>query len=95
MANENDNIKPEGVENNEEPKHHHSLLENIVEKIQNLDSEFPLSGGETEEDLDRVEHAGKDKDGHSDENKEEHHKKTSFFDDLDTEFPLSGGEVPR
>ncbi len=49
--------------------------------LDKLDTDFPLSGGETEEDLEHV----MDAEG----------EKTSFFDDLETEFPLSGGEVER
>jgi hypothetical protein len=74
-----------GKANDQDPKHH-TWIESLTENVQKLDTEFPLSGGETEEDLEKVEHAGKEK---------EENDKTSFFEDLDTEFPLSGGEVER
>lgn len=91
MGTENENTNNEGAENNEAPKHH-SWIENIVDKIQKLDTEFPLSGGETEEDFESVDDKEEDETG---EEKADKSKKTSFFDDLDTEFPLSGGEVDR
>jgi len=69
-------------------QHHHTLMEDIRETFEKLDTEFPLSGGETDEDLDKVTHTGENDKGKD-------HPKTSFFDDLDTEFPLSGGETER
>jgi len=96
MANENENINPENAENNEEPKPHHTWLENIVENIQKLDTEFPLSGGETEEDFESVDDSEEeDADDDKGAKKSEEHHHTSFKDDLETEFPLSGGEVER
>ena len=53
MANENDNIKPEGVENPEHPQHH-TWKDIISEEFQKINTEFPLSGGETEEDFARA-----------------------------------------
>jgi hypothetical protein len=84
MENEEKNM---GGKAKDQDHKHHTWIESLTENIQKLDTEFPLSGGETEEDLEKVEHAG--------EGKEEEHHKTSFFEDLDTEFPLSGGEVER
>ncbi len=89
MADENDQIDQAATPKTEDHKHH-TWLETVVENIQKLDTEFPLSGGETEEDFERV--GDKEDD---EENKEVHHPKTSFYDDLETEFPLSGGEVER
>ncbi len=53
MANENDNINPESIQHPDHPEHH-TWLQSLAEKIHNLDTEFPLSGGETEEDFARV-----------------------------------------
>ena len=91
MATENESIKNENTRNNE-PKHS-SVAGNIVEKIEdaveNMDTDFPLSGG--------VEHPVHHKHPHTEKeaDKKEHPKKTSFPEDLETEFPLSGGEVER
>jgi hypothetical protein len=74
---------------NGEPAKHHTWIENIVENIQKLDTEFPLSGGETEEDFENAD------DSEEGGENEEQTTKTSFNDDLETEFPLSGGEVER
>ena len=90
MANENDNINKDSAENHEKPKHHHTWIDSITERIQKLDTEFPLSGGETEEDFESID----DTEDSIEEKKEDHHH-TSFRDDLETEFPLSGGEVER
>ncbi len=81
-------LQPEEHNEGEQTKHH-SWIENIVESIQKLDTEFPLSGGETEEDFQSV------NDNETGGENEEQTTKTSFFDDLETEFPLSGGEVER
>ena len=87
MASENDHIKKES-ESAAGHKHPHNLIDDIVEGIQKLDTQFPLSGGETEEDFESA--TGKDE-----ETDEKEHTKTSFREDLDSEFPLSGGEVER
>ncbi len=76
MAAEND-MPMQGAGN--DPKHH-SWIDGINDDLKKANTEFPLSGGETDEDLDKA---------LSDD------EKTSFFDDLDTEFPLSGGEIER
>ncbi len=68
---------------------HHSWIEKIVEGIQKLHSEFPLSGGETEEDFESID------DSEAGGSAPEKTLRTSFKDDLETEFPLSGGEVER
>ena len=79
MATENDRI----VDNQagSDTNSHHTWIENIADDLKKVNTEFPLSGGETDEDLDNA---------LSDEG-----EKTSFFDDLESEFPLSGGEVDR
>ncbi len=76
MAAENDRFL-QGAGN--DPKHH-SWIDDITDDLKKVNTEFPLSGGETDEDLDKA---------LTDD------EKTSFFDDLDTEFPLSGGEIER
>ncbi len=101
MANENDDIK-QGEEHTEAPKHK-SWLGNLIDKVQDLDTDFPLSGGE--EDPRPVHHhhpVEKHDDAATGEPKPaEHHE--SFIkhiieevkhkiDHLDTDFPLSGGE---
>jgi hypothetical protein len=96
MANDNEDIKKESSENSEEPKHHKSWVGNLIDKIQDLDTDFPLSGGEEDP---RPTHHHTEEKPEEGENKEgsEHHK--SFLrniidkiQDLDTDFPLSGGE---
>jgi len=84
MANENDELKEEGQENTGEQPQHKSWIGKILEQI---DTDFPLSGGEEEEDFENVNEAT------GDDEEPEEHKKSSFFEDLDTDFPLSGGEV--
>ena len=61
MANENDNINNDGAnkdaEHHEEHKHHswlEKIEENIEEHMDRINTEFPLSGGETEEDFQSV-----------------------------------------
>lgn len=106
MANENDNINQENAEGTEQPKHH-TWKDIINEEFQKINTEFPLSGGETDEDLAGVDDTeegeetpesktGTGPDAPSGEPKEHH----SLFDNLihkiqklDTEFPLSGGET--
>src|ERR1700677_4070977 len=105
MANENEDIKNEGAENKQAPKHH-SWLENLIDKVQDMDTDFPLSGGE--EDPRPTHHHTEKKPENTEkepENKElehpPHHQ--SFIghvieeikhkiDHLDTDFPISGGE---
>lgn len=77
MATEHNN---QNGANDQDPKHH-TWIDNINDDLKKVNSEFPLSGGETDEDLDNA---------LSDDG-----EKTSFFDDLESEFPLSGGEVDR
>jgi hypothetical protein len=78
MANEHINNPEEHTEE------HKSWLQKALEQA---DTDFPLSGGETDEDLDD----GAEEDDAAEDTKDEH--KSSFLDDLDTDFPLSGGEV--
>jgi len=91
MAGENDDIKKEEAGNNEENKDEnkrHNWISGLIDKVDNLDIDFPLSGGEepdhsspkTEEELEE-------------ERKKNEQKKHNFLHDLDVEFPLSGGEV--
>jgi len=104
MATENEDIKKEGADNREAPKHH-SWLDNIIDRVQDLDTDFPLSGGE--EDPRPARHHTEKKPEPTPaepENKEEekpHHQ--SFIrhiieeiehkiGHIDTDFPLSGGE---
>ena len=103
MANENEDIKKGDAENNEAPKHT-SWLGNLIDKVQDMDTDFPLSGGE---EIPRPAHhhheAKPESKTEEPENKEhpEHHQ--SFIghivdeikhkiEHLDTDFPLSGGE---
>ncbi|MFI5195696.1 MAG: hypothetical protein ACHQD8_01280 [Chitinophagales bacterium] len=87
MKNENENIKNANPENKDEkPKHHTTLMGDIAEEIEHMDTDFPLSGGDESHPA-VVHHV------HKEEEEEEEHKKTSFFHDLDTDFPLSGGDV--
>lgn len=87
MESENKDLNQSGEQNVQDPVHHSSLVEKIAEKlldvVENMDTDFPLSGGE-EHPVHR----------HNEPKKEEHeHIKTSFREDLETDFPLSGGEV--
>src|SRR4051812_49292169 len=96
MANEH--IDPNSIQHPDHPEHH-TWLQSLMEKVHNLDTEFPLSGGETNEDLDRVTHAHGDAFGEehkTGEHKEHHSIMENLMDkiyNLDTEFPLSGGET--
>jgi hypothetical protein len=106
MANENENTIPEGTEGTDQPKHH-TWKDIISEEFQKINTEFPLSGGETEGDLEGVD--DKEEGEETGENKketkanppaEEHKEHHSFLGNivekiqkLDTEFPLSGGET--
>ncbi|MCW3121897.1 MAG: hypothetical protein JWQ38_1389 [Flavipsychrobacter sp.] len=93
MANENDNITPE---NNDQPEKKHTWLGDMLEKI---DTDFPLSGGESDEDLEpeddsdeRIEPDGPEE---MEKNEEKGDSKSWFghmLDNVDTDFPLSGGE---
>jgi len=63
------------------------IEDEMAGNIENLDTDFPLSGGEepltaVPDDIEEV-------------SNEEDTEKTSFQEDLETEFPLSGGEVER
>lgn len=95
MASENDNVKPEGTEGSSEHKHH-SWLENIIdEERKKVNTEFPLSGAETEEDFESVDN--EDEKAPGDETPKEHHSWmhniVERIQKLDSEFPLSGGET--
>ena len=91
MANKNEDILKDETEGNEENKagqKQHSWISNLIDKVENIDVDFPLSGGEephhshpkTEEEIEE-------------ERKKDEQKKHNFLHDLDAEFPLSGGEV--
>ena len=87
MANENENIKKNDGKDKDENWLEH--IEDEVEgNIENLDTDFPLSGGE--EPMTALDE--EDEEDTDDDKKE---KKSSFRKDLNTEFPLSGGEVDR
>lgn len=98
MANENENTKPGGTENTGESQHHRTWKDIIHEEAGKIDSEFPLSGGETEDDF-----SGSDDEETSEGNDKasnEPHEHHSIMENLlhkiqnlDTEFPLSGGET--
>ncbi|GAA4467041.1 hypothetical protein GCM10023093_22150 [Nemorincola caseinilytica] len=66
-------------------KHNRTETENndlsswVKGALKQVNNDFPLSGGETDDDLTAPEEA------------EEEHK--SFLDGLNTHFPLSGGET--
>lgn len=65
-------------ENSASQQQEHNLLSDF---LKNIDTNFPLSGGETDEDLDEsIESVSDDDD--TDISEREH---------LDTNFPLSGG----
>lgn len=64
-----------------------TIIEKIEDVIENMDSDFPLSGG--------VEHPVNHHDHIDAEPAEKQHITTSFPKDVNTEFPLSGGEVER
>lgn len=100
MANENEDIK-KGDERTEAPKHN-SWLGNLIDKVQDLDTDFPLSGGEEDPRPAHHHTAEKKEDDATGEPKPaEHHE--SFIhhvieevkhkiNHLDTDFPLSGGQ---
>jgi len=83
MSNENDNIKQDG--SNEAPKqeHHENWIERALDKI---NADFPLSGGEGDEDLVLWE----EKDLTPEEIAA---RKKAKEEDLEKKFPLSGGET--
>jgi hypothetical protein len=96
MANEN--IDPNSIQHPDHPEHH-TWLQSLAEKIHNLDTEFPLSGGETDEDLERATHVDEEpinEDKNEPPAGEDPHKQHHLFEQdvkhLDTDFPLSGGE---
>lgn len=98
MANENENIQPAG-ENHEEK--HKSWLGSLIDKVQDLDTDFPLSGGEEDPRPPRHHAESKPAENADGNEKPEHHE--SFLhhlaeeikhkiNNIDTDFPLSGGE---
>ena len=101
MANENEDIKKEGTSNadgdHKEPEHKHQsiigkIVESIEDAIEEMSTDFPLSGGE-EHPVHHKHHKKEEPKEEKKDEQEEHHKKSSFFHDLETDFPLSGGEV--
>lgn len=84
---EQKDLNEQGAEHSASHEHHATIFEKIAEKIhdaiENMDTDFPLSGGEEHP----VHHKTEEK------VEEKPHHKTSFLEDLDTDFPLSGGEV--
>ncbi len=97
MANENEDIKKDNPENK---PHHHTwtgdLIEKIEEKIEetidNIDADFPLSGGEEPHHAHPHHKTEKTEEEIAAEKEHEQHKKHSFLSGLNSEFPLSGGE---
>jgi hypothetical protein len=100
--------KPNQEGNSTEPQQHeehHSWLHNIIEKMQNLDADFPLSGGEPhpqvhyhapEEPTNEMKQTD---DAQEEVAHVEEHKHHTWLGDLvekmqnlDSDFPLSGGE---
>ena len=79
MAPDNEDIK----KNNETEPKEESLIEKALDKI---NTDFPLSGGETDEDLEDPVKDPSEKPEH-----ESWIEKT--LDDINKEFPLSGGET--
>ena len=57
-----------------------------------LDTEFPLSGGETEQDWEQATKDTEEDDIEEDDTEEDTEDAPEFKRRLDTEFPLSGGE---
>jgi hypothetical protein len=80
--------------NEEQPAHkeHHSWLSETLGKI---NTEFPLSGGETNEDLEKViePESHPDHPDHESWLKRTLHKIEHTLDNINTDFPLSGGET--
>ena len=64
--------------NNKEHTTNNDLVSWIQDSLKGLNTEFPLSGGEQEEDLTAPEETATEHKG--------------FLDNLDTNFPLSGGK---
>lgn len=62
------------------------------EFFRNLDTEFPLSGGETDDD-DTDENEQDNDEDEKEEDDEDEKEDEEFKHQLDTEFPLSGGET--
>jgi hypothetical protein len=93
MENEKEDIKKENTQETGEG-HHKSWIGNIVEKIEdeleNMESDFPLSGGEDHPIHPHHHH----EDEASAEKGEEHHEPFTkhLLDNVDTDFPLSGAE---
>jgi hypothetical protein len=84
-----DEILQSGENKKEEQPGHSNWMDKVVSSIQQLDADFPLSGGESEEDFAKAD------DNERDGDSPELTQKTSFEDDLETDFPLSGGEVEK
>ena len=99
------NLK-EDIQSEDASKHHTSWLHSILDNIQELDHDFPLSGGEHEHPYVVYKHEARtDKENTtqpaqaSNTDNTEPKEHTSWFDnileriqDLDTDCPLSGGE---
>ena len=84
MANENEQVKKNEEDKEEtKPEHHENLIERAIDHI---NDEFPLSGGETNNDIIFWEEKEK--------TPEEIEAKTKALDeDLNKKYPLSGGET--
>ena len=103
MATENEYLKKEETNQNIEQKHKSSWIGTIIDQLHELDTDFPLSGGDghvhvvhrTNYSPAKQESAPKKEI----ENKKQDKNHTSWLgrllekiQDLDADFPLSGGE---
>lgn len=91
MTNQTNNTHPDM--DNEHPKQETSFFKEMLSRI---DTEFPLSGAETNEELEAVledDDAENDDDSDSGDEAKPEHKSwlQGMMDDVDTDFPLSGG----
>ncbi len=85
MANEN----PKDPNSNEN-QGHESWLDKALDKI---NTDFPLSGGETDEDLESEEDTEDVADSGEEKAEPKHESWLGhILDNVDTDFPLSGGE---
>ncbi len=93
MENEKEDFSKDNT-GDTESTHHKSWIGNIVEKIEdeleNMESDFPLSGGEDHPIHPRHHH----EDESSEKDKDENHESftSHLLDNVDTDFPLSGAE---
>lgn len=91
MENQTDNTRPDM--DNDQPKQETSFFKEMLSRI---DTEFPLSGAETNEELEAVledDDAENDEETDTDSEPKPEHKSwlRDMMDNVDTDFPLSGG----